>query len=72
MGGLVGGWVGGLVGGWVSEWAGGRGAASTAGVLLLRCAKKHNVGGYHRLAHLLLQKMLAALVCKRSPFRRYS
>ena len=34
--------------------------------------KKHNVGGYHKLAHVLLQKMLAALVYKRSPFRRYS
>ena len=68
-GGREGGWVGGCVGGWVGGW---RGAASTAGVLLLRCAQKHNVGGYHRLAHILLQKMLAALVCKRSPFRRYS
>ena len=34
--------------------------------------KKHNVCGYHRLVHVLLQKMLGALVCKRSPFRRYS
>ena len=57
---------GGRLGGWEGY------SINNFGVLLLRCAKKHNVGGYHKLAHVLLQKMLAALVYKRSPFRRYS
>ena len=44
-------------GGREGEREGGREGCSIniVGVLLLRCAKKHNVGTYHRLTYILLQ-----------------